>query len=49
MEASPPVGSSSEARMRMVVLLPDPLGPTKPKICPDSNEKEMPSTAFVGP
>src|SRR5947209_10408984 len=35
--------------MRMVVLLPAPLGPTKPKICPEANSNEMPSTARVLP
>jgi hypothetical protein len=33
----------------MVVLLPAPLGPTKPKIWPEENSKEMPSTARVRP
>src|SRR5436305_1922355 len=35
--------------MRMVELLPAPLGPTKPKICPDSKVNEMPFTARVVP
>src|SRR5206468_12415588 len=42
-------GSSRVARMRMVVVLPAPLGPTKPKICPVVKANEMSSTAFVRP
>src|SRR5437588_628433 len=48
-KASPLVGSSSVARMRMVVLLPAPLGPTKPKISRDPKAKETSSTARVAP
>ena len=33
----------------MVVVLPAPFGPTKPKMWPESNEKEMLSTATVLP
>ena len=33
----------------MVVVLPAPLGPKKPKIAPAGTEKEMPSTARKSP
>jgi len=36
-------------RMLMVVDLPAPLGPKRPKISPSFTEKEMPSTARRGP
>src|SRR3954470_16459735 len=49
MKASPAVGSSSVARMRMGVVLPAPLGPTKPKICPVVNTKERLSPLLVRP
>src|SRR5574342_314349 len=41
----PPVGNSSPVRMRMVVDLPDPFGPRKPKISPGATWNEMRSTA----
>src|SRR5262245_14947640 len=33
----------------MVVVLPAPLGPTKPTTCPDEKANETSSTARVGP
>src|SRR5436190_22718826 len=48
-DASPLVGSSSVARMRMVVVFPAPFGPTKPMTSPDWKENEMPSSAVVRP
>jgi len=44
-DAPPALGRMRPMRMRMVVVLPAPLGPTKPKISPRSTEKEMPSSA----
>jgi hypothetical protein len=44
-DAEPPLGRMSPIRMRMVVVLPAPFGPTKPKISPGSTANEMPSTA----
>jgi hypothetical protein len=35
--------------IRMVVDLPAPLGPRKPRISPLPTEKETPLTAFFGP
>ena len=46
---SPEVGSDSPARMRMVVVLPAPFGPRKPKISPRRTWSEMPSTAVKSP
>src|SRR3990172_5431692 len=40
-----PVGERSVQRILMVVVLPAPLGPRKPKSSPSSTEKEMLSTA----
>src|SRR5579871_6188240 len=45
--ALPSVGGRKQVRMRMVVVLPAPLGPRKPTICPFSTSKEMLSTATV--
>src|SRR5580658_6151329 len=45
--ALPSVGGRKQVRMRMVVVLPAPLGPRKPTICPLSTSKEMLSTATV--
>src|SRR5436305_67365 len=47
--AAPEVGSSSVASTRMVVDLPAPLGPMKPKICPAEKRNEIPFTARVRP
>src|SRR5262245_34866474 len=46
---SPSVGSSIVAMIRMVVVLPAPLGPTNPNTCPPSKANEMSSTATVLP
>src|ERR1700687_5284055 len=43
--AVPEVGGRKQVSTRMVVVLPAPLGPRKPTICPLSTEKEMLSTA----
>src|SRR3954468_11581924 len=49
MNASPLVGSSRVASMRMVVVLPAPFGPTNPITSPEAKENEMPSTATILP
>ena len=46
---SPDVGRKSVARNRMVVLLPAPLGPMKPKIWPLPIVKLRSSTATNSP
>src|ERR1051325_5351937 len=45
----PLVGSDSPAMMRMVVVLPAPLGPRKPKISPRSAVSDNRSTAVKSP
>src|SRR6266850_975923 len=45
----PRVGLSSPAMMRMVVVLPAPLGPRNPWISPGSTERLTPSTAVKEP
>src|SRR5215831_13005451 len=45
MVAVPPSGEASVARMRMVVVLPAPLGPTKPNISPRGTVKSTSSSA----
>ncbi len=45
MNAAPLVGSSSVTRMRMVVVLPAPLGPMKPKMSPAPMCRSRLSTA----
>ena len=47
--ARPPVGASRVARIRIVVVLPAPLGPRNPKNSPAPTEKSMLSTATVPP
>src|SRR5262245_37145969 len=47
--ALPAVGVMRPHSMRMVVVLPEPLGPSMPKISPASIEKLMPSTAVSAP
>ena len=42
-------GRSSVVRMRMVVVLPAPLGPRSPNISPVRTEKSTPSTARTSP
>ena len=46
---SPEVGLRSVARNRMVVLLPAPLGPMKPKVSPLPIVKLRSSTAMKSP
>src|ERR1039457_1140424 len=45
--AVPEVGGRKQVSTRIVVVLPAPLGPRKPTICPFSTSKEMLSTATV--
>src|SRR6266436_3252832 len=45
--AVPAVGGKKQVSIRMVVVLPAPLGPRKPTICPLSTLKEMWSTAVL--
>src|SRR5918912_562390 len=47
--AEPPSAGISVARIRIVVVLPAPLGPTKPKISPAGTEKSTWSTATWPP
>ena len=49
MEALPEVGASSVQRMLMVVVLPAPLGPRKPKMVPSSTSNETSFTAVIDP
>ena len=45
--ARPEVGWSRVVSIFMVVVLPAPLGPTMPKICPVRTLKLMPRTASI--
>src|SRR6476661_10517374 len=47
--AVPDVGRRSVARIRIVVVLPAPFGPRKPRNVPAVTENEIPSTARVPP
>src|SRR4051794_2852070 len=47
--AAPPVGFRTVQRMRSVVVLPAPLGPSRPKIAPGRASKETWSTAWTSP
>ena len=47
--SSPEVTGETQVIIRMVVVLPAPLGPRKPKHSPARTEKEMPSTAVNVP
>jgi hypothetical protein len=47
--AEPEVGLRSVESMLMVVVLPAPFGPRKPKSSPVATEKEIPSTAVKLP
>jgi hypothetical protein len=47
--ADPDVGASRPHIMRMVVDLPAPLAPRKPKISPSRTVSETPSTALKAP
>src|SRR5438477_8840562 len=47
--APPDVGSSNPQRIRMVVVLPEPLGPRMPKISPGRISKDTSSTAVIRP
>src|SRR5947207_15036159 len=48
-EMEPEVGGMKPVIMRMVVDLPAPLGPRKPRTSPFSTVNEMPSTARFAP
>ena len=43
--AVPDVGSSTPVSIEIVVVLPAPFGPSRPKTSPSSTAKLMPSTA----
>ncbi len=45
----PDVGCASPINIRIVVVLPAPFGPRKPKKQPRSTRKVSPSTAAVEP
>src|SRR5437762_5327476 len=47
--AVPDVGWSRPQRIRIVVVLPEPLGPRMPKISPGKISKETSSTATIFP
>ena len=47
MNAFPPVGKMSPMSILMVVVLPAPFGPTKPKISPSFTESVRSSTAWT--
>src|SRR5262245_7603715 len=49
MRARPLVGRSWPTRMRIVVVLPAPLGPTKPRIWPRPSSSDRPSRAGKSP
>jgi hypothetical protein len=46
---SPASASSTPSMIRMAVVLPAPLGPTKPKIWPAATEKKSRSRATCSP
>src|SRR6185437_1560987 len=46
---SPAVGFSSRRMQRPVVVLPQPLSPTSPRVSPRRTVKSMPSTALTSP
>src|SRR5947209_19623070 len=48
-DQEPAVGASSPSSTRMVVVLPEPLGPRKPKTEPAGTARSMPSTAATAP
>src|SRR5437870_12281840 len=48
-KASPAVGRSSVARIRMLVVFPAPFGPMKPKTCPRPTSNDTSCTARVVP
>ncbi|HEX2709076.1 MAG TPA: hypothetical protein VHM66_13850 [Solirubrobacterales bacterium] len=43
------VGGSSVVRMRTAVLLPAPLGPSRPSTVPDGTRRSIPSSACTFP
>src|SRR6266568_3261218 len=49
MRTCPPAGLSRPARMRRIVLLPEPDGPIRPMISPRSSASEMPSRTRLPP
>src|SRR5688500_9176912 len=48
-QASPPVGSITPVNSRIVVVLPAPSGPTRPKISPCPTSKVRSVTARIAP
>ena len=48
-QARPPVGSTSVVSMPIVVDLPAPLGPSRPKNSPPLTSRSMPQTAGTSP
>src|SRR5438045_94496 len=49
MRSAPALGGKTPARIRIVVVLPAPLGPRKPTISPAATSKEMPRSASTAP
>ena len=49
MKISPAVGSMARRMQRAVVVLPQPLSPTRPSVSPSSMWKSTPSTARTWP
>ena len=49
MSSVPAVGCISVVSIFMVVDLPAPLDPKKPKACPVSTDRSMPFTAVLSP
>jgi hypothetical protein len=48
-QARPLLGASSVASIWMVVLLPEPLGPSRPRQVPGATEKVRSATALRSP
>jgi hypothetical protein len=48
-ETSPRSAASTPSTIRIAVVLPAPLGPTKPNIWPFATVNEMPSRATTSP
>ena len=49
MRSVPAETGDTQAIMRIVLVLPAPLGPRKPKLSPAATSKSMPSTAVNTP
>ena len=45
----PALGVASPSRTRMAVVLPAPLGPSRPQTVPSGTASDRPSTAVVSP